>query len=92
MATYIMLGKYSPESIKGISAKRTEEAREFIKQAGGEMKAVYAVLGDVDIIAIAELPDTQTAMKASVGLTKLTGVFFHTMPAVPAEDFDKLMA
>lgn len=56
------------------------------------MKAVYAVLGDIDVVAIVELPDIQSAMKASVELTKSTGVSFRTMPAVAAEEFDKLIA
>ena len=31
-------------------------------------------------------------MKASVALSKLTGISFTTSPAVPVEDFDKMIA
>lgn len=91
MATYVMFGKYSPEALKAISAKRTDEALALIKQYGGEVKAVYALLGEVDVVAILELPDTERAMQTSVALAKLLGISFRTAPAVSIEQFDKLM-
>jgi uncharacterized protein with GYD domain len=91
MATYVMLGKYSLEGLKGISAKRSDEARALIKQRGGELKAVYALLGEVDLVGIVELPDTARAMQTSAALTKLLGVDFTTAPALTIEEFDKLM-
>jgi len=91
MATYVMLGKYSPEGIRGISAKRTEEARALVKKNGGELKAAYALLGEDDLLVIADLPDTTRAMQTSAGLAKLLGVHFTTCPAVTAEEFDKLV-
>lgn len=92
MATYFLFGKYTPEAMKGISGKRTEEAAALIKSLGGTVQAGYALLGDTDLVLIADLPDTQRAMKASAQLTKLTGIGFRTAPAVTVEEFDKLMA
>lgn len=91
MATYVMLGKYTLEGLRGISAKRTDEARALLKQHGGELKALYALLGEVDILAIVELPDMARAMQLAVALTRLLGVRFTTAPAVTIEEFDKLM-
>ena len=48
MATYFMFGKYSLEGMKGISAGRTAKTLALIKKHGGEFKAGYALLGDVD--------------------------------------------
>jgi uncharacterized protein with GYD domain len=90
MATYLMFGKYSSESVKAISAKRTDETVALIKQNGGELKAAYALLGDIDLVLIVDLPDTERAMKTSVGLSKLLGISFCTAPAVSVADFDKL--
>ncbi len=92
MATYLMFGKYSPEALKGISAKRTNDAKALIKKHGGELKAAYAVLGGVDLVMIVDLPDTARAMAASAALAKLTGIGFSTAPAVTVEEFDKLVA
>jgi uncharacterized protein with GYD domain len=92
MATYVMLGKYSAEALKGISAKRTGQAKALIKKHGGELKAAYAVLGAVDLVMIVDLPDTAGAMTASAALAKLTGIAFTTAPAVTVDEFDKLVA
>jgi uncharacterized protein with GYD domain len=91
MATYLMFGKYSLEAIKAISAKRTDKALALIKQEGGDLKAGYALLGDIDLVLIVDLPDTERAMKTSVALSKLLGISFSTVPAVNVSDFDKLM-
>jgi uncharacterized protein with GYD domain len=91
MATYMMFGKYSQDSIKQISAKRTEKAKELIKKNSGEIKSGYALLGKIDLVLIMELPDLERAMKTSVALSKMLGISFTTAPAVSMEEFDKLM-
>ncbi len=92
MATYVMFGTLLPETMKVMSAKRTDDAMALIKSYGGEFKAGYALLGEVDFVVIVDLPDTQRAMKTSVALTKLLGIPFRTAPAVTIAEFDKLMA
>jgi uncharacterized protein with GYD domain len=92
MAAYIMFGKYSYESIRNISAKRTAEATAVIKASGGDLKAGYALLGEPDLVMIVEFPGPEQAMKASVALTKLLGIAFSTAPAMSFADFDRLVA
>ena len=92
MATFFMFGKYSSEAVKGISADRTEQGNRVIKKFGGEVISLYALLGEQDLVLIAEFPGIEEAMKASVALSKLTGISFTTSPAVPVEDFDKMIA
>jgi uncharacterized protein with GYD domain len=91
MATYLMFGKYSQDSIKQISIKRTEKAKELIKKNGGEIKSGYALLGKSDLVLIVDLPDLEQAIKTSVALSKLLGISFSTAPAVSMDVFDKLM-
>ncbi|MEJ2032999.1 MAG: GYD domain-containing protein [Deltaproteobacteria bacterium] len=91
MATYLMLGKYSLEALKAVSAERSDQAVAVVKENCGEVKAAYALLGDFDLAVILDLPDTERAMKTSAALSKLLGVSFRTQPAVSAEEFDKLM-
>ena len=88
MAIYLLFGKYSAESFKGISAKRTEEAKALIKKHGGELKAAYATLGDVDLMMAVDLPDNKQAM--AVSMAKATGIAFTTSPAMHIDEFDKL--
>jgi uncharacterized protein with GYD domain len=91
MATYVMFGKYSTEGMKGISARRSDEAKALIKKNGGELKAAYAMLGNTDLLLVVELPDISKALATSAALAKLTGIAFTTSPAVTIDEFDKLM-
>ena len=92
MATFLMFGDYSHESIKDISAKRTEKALELIEKNSGKLKDGYAILGEKDLVLIVDFPSTEQAMKTSVALSKMLGVGFTTMPAISFEDFDRLVA
>jgi uncharacterized protein with GYD domain len=91
MATYVMFGKYSVEGMKGISAKRSDEAKALIKKNGGELQAAYALLGSTDLLLVVDLPDISKALATSAALAKLTGIAFTTSPAVSIDEFDKLM-
>jgi uncharacterized protein with GYD domain len=92
MSTYVLFGNYTADSIRGASAKRTEEAAALIKSLGGDVIAGYALLGETDLVLVVDLPDTERAMRASAGLTKLTGIAFRTSPAVSLKDFDRLIS
>ena len=93
MATFFMFGRYaSAEALKGMSQKRTKEAENLVKKFGGKVELIYALLGEEDLVIISAFPGIENAMKASVALTKTTGISFTTVPAVPVEEFDKLMS
>ncbi|HEY4760030.1 MAG TPA: GYD domain-containing protein [Thermoguttaceae bacterium] len=92
MATFVMFGKYTPQALADLSAKRTKDALALIKKNKGEVQCMYATLGSNDLVLILDFPGVKEAMKASVGLTKLTGIGFSTSPAVPVDVFDKIMA
>ena len=92
MATFLMLGKYSADAVKQISADRTEKTMKLVQQFRGEIKGMYALLGEYDLLFIADLPSAEQAMQFSVALSKLTGIAFTTSPAVSVAAFDKLMA
>ncbi len=91
METFIMAGKYSVDAVKKISGARTLRANQIVQQCGGTIVAAYAMLGEVDMLVIAEFPGVAEAMKASVGLNKALGISFATRPALRIEDFDKLV-
>ena len=92
MATYFMFGKYSGEALKGMSAERTKECTNLIKELGGKVKSIYALLGDKDLVLIVDLPGTEQAMKASIAMSKMTGIAFATAPAIAVAEFDQMMS
>jgi uncharacterized protein with GYD domain len=91
MATFVMCGKCSAEVIKGISAEPTEKIVAFIKKFGGDLKEMYALLGEKDLIFIVNLPGMEQALQAAVAISKLTGITFTTSPAETGEAIDKLI-
>jgi uncharacterized protein with GYD domain len=91
MTTFLMLGKYSSEALKGANSARTKTAVSMIEKAGGKVNSMYALLGKYDLAFIIDFPSTAEAMKVSLELSKLTGIGFTTSPAVGIKEFDKLI-
>lgn len=92
MATYFLFGTYSAEAVKGISAARTEKANKLIQKYKGKIISIYALLGNKDVVIIATFPGTEQVVKASIAVSKLTGIAFSTSEAIPVKDFDKMAA
>ncbi|MGQ9687513.1 MAG: GYD domain-containing protein [Desulfobaccales bacterium] len=92
MAAFVMFGKYSADAVKKISAERTQKTVTLAKKFKGEIKGMYALLGEYDLLFLVDFPGPEQVMQFSVSLTKLTGIAFTTAPAVPVAEFDKLMA
>ena len=88
MTTFFMFGKYSKDAIKSIAAKRTAKVEELIQGFGGKLRSVYALLGEYDIIIIAQLPGIHEALQTSIEIEKETGISFSTSAAVAVADFD----
>ena len=91
MGTYFMFGKYSSESLNLMSTERTDKAVNLLYKFGGQVSSMYTLLGEQDIVLIVDFPDLEQVMKASIALTKMTGISFRTSPAMSVEDFDKII-
>jgi len=92
MATFMMFGNYTKEALDGAGAARTRKAGALVRQHGGKVKGMYALLGEHDLVLIVDLPDMASAIQVSIDLQRLTGVSFRTAPAVDVKEFDKLLA
>jgi uncharacterized protein with GYD domain len=90
MTTFFFFGSYTRDAIEGIDARRTKAAEQIIAGFGGKLHSVYALLGESDIVMIAELPAVPEALQASIALTRKTGIRFRSVPAIPVADFDQL--
>ena len=91
MATFLMLGRYSVEGRRGITTGRTQQAHAAIRELGGQILSIHALLGEHDLVILTELPDLDRALLGSLALARLTGITFSTYPAYSAEHFDQLM-
>jgi uncharacterized protein with GYD domain len=92
MATYFLTGTYGIDAIKGISRQRTADVTRMIEDVGGKLVSMYLLLGEKDLVIIAEFPGLKEAIKGSVSISKMTGISFTTNPAITASEFDEFMA
>lgn len=91
MESYILFGKYSPDSVHKISSGRTKEIEGAVKECGGEVQEMCALLGsEYDVLLKIGAPGATQAMKASVQATRLTGISFTTCATIGIEEFDKV--
>jgi uncharacterized protein with GYD domain len=92
MTTFFMFGNYNAESIRDMSIERTNQVVAEIEKLGGKVLAMHALLGQFDLCFWVNLPTVEDAMKASVNITRMTGISFTTSPAVTVETFDQMVA
>lgn len=91
MATYFMFGKYSSSALEEMNAGRTQKAVGLISKLGGKVKSIYALLGQHDLVLIVDFPGVEQVVKASISLTKMSGISFTSSQALPVEEFDKIV-
>jgi len=91
MSMFFMFGTYSSESVRKISKERTKEILEIVNKFGGEINAMYVLLGAYDLVLIANFADMKIALQASIAMTRATGISFSTLPAISVEEFDEMM-
>jgi uncharacterized protein with GYD domain len=92
VATFFMFGRYSREAIDEISPERTRQVHQVIEGLQGTVKAIYALLGEYDVVILADFPRMAEAMKASIEIKRATGISFFTTAAMPIEEFDDLVS
>lgn len=92
MPIFVMFGKYTPDSLKDVSAQRTKKAVKIIEKNGGKVISMYAVMGEHDLVFTMDFPDAEKALCASMGLDMLMGISFSTSPVVDVEKFDQLIS
>lgn len=92
MTTYFLTGTYGADALKGISRERTSDVTWMLEDMGGKVIAIYLLLGEKDLVIIADFPGMKEAIKGSINISKMTGISFTTSPAVTAKEFDDYMA
>ena len=85
MATYILLISATTEGREKIleDPHIIRSAEEEMAFTGAEILGLYAVLGNIDFVAILEAEDNATAARFTLELGVRAGLQTHTMPAIP---------
>lgn len=91
MPLYVILSKLTDEGRKTLKQRpdRLLEVRKELEKMNVKILDQYMVLGPYDFVNIAEAPDNETIMKASVDIGSRGSVQLLTLPAVPIVQFVK---
>jgi uncharacterized protein with GYD domain len=94
MATFITLINWTDQGIKNFreSRKRADDFVELAQKNGGSVKGIYWTLGEYDIVAIVEAPDSETATALLLQTGALGSIRTTTLQAFDGDTFDRIVA
>jgi uncharacterized protein with GYD domain len=93
MPTYIFLYKLTDQGIKNIKEmpQRIEKAIEASEAVGGKVLGAYSVLGEYDLVSIAEFPNDETVLNLALAFGSLGNVRSTTLKAFTQEEFAEIV-
>ncbi|OGP65533.1 MAG: GYD family protein [Deltaproteobacteria bacterium RBG_13_53_10] len=93
MATYIMLHRYTQKGVENIkqSPARLEAVKKAFKAMGAELKQVYLVAGQYDLVTISEAPNFETIAKCALDLGSKGNVTTETLCAFTEDEYRKII-
>ena len=94
MPTYISLIRWTQKGIENIKegAARLDMAKQAFRAVGAEVKQMYLVMGQYDLIIIGEAPDDETVAKLSLATGALGNIRTETCRAFTEEEYRKIIA
>ena len=93
MPTYISLLRYTQKGIQTIKdgPAQLDDAKEFFKSMGAEVKQYYLVMGKYDAIGIFTAPDDETVAKLALSISHAGYVQTHTFRAFTEDEYRKII-
>lgn len=94
MPTYIVLGNYTDQGIRGVkdSLKREDAFRKQCEKAGAQLKDVYRTMGRYDLAAIVDVPDDITLTSLLYGMGAMGNVRTETLRAFTRQETEQAFA
>ena len=94
MPTYVTLVNWTDQGIRNVkdSPKRAEAFEKAVKAAGGQIKEVYLVMGEYDLVVITEAPNDETVARLTLATGSIGNVRTRTMRAFTREETRKIIS
>ena len=93
MPKYLFEARYTAEGAKGLAREGGSGQRSVMTKMtdsmGGKLESFYYAFGDVDLYAIAELPDNESAAAIALAVSQGGGATVRTIVLIPPEGMDK---
>ena len=93
MQTFVILMKFTSKGAETLraSSQRYDQFEQGIRELGGKIVSAYGLLGDYDVLIIAEFPDAKAAMKTVVRAASRGTATSKTLTAIPIKEFYALV-
>ena len=93
MPTYISLIQYTQQGMQKIkeSPARLDHAKKGYEAAGGKIKDFYLVMGEYDIVIVAELPNDEAVAKLALTLGSAGNIRTTTTRAFTEAEYRKIV-
>ena len=94
MGTYIVLGSFTDQGIRGVkqTTQRAAAAKEVAGRFGVTMKEIYWTIGQHDLVAILEASDDAAVSAFGLSLAAQGNVRFQTLRAFSAAEMGQILA
>jgi uncharacterized protein with GYD domain len=94
MPTYIVLAKWTKEGVEQLkqSSARLDAGKKLYEAAGVKMKAFYMVMGQYDMVTVAEAPDDAAIAQANLAVLAKGALETKTLRAFTEEEYRKIVA
>jgi uncharacterized protein with GYD domain len=93
MAKYLFQASYTQAGLQGLMKEGGSSRRDAVKQTvealGGTLEAFYYAFGDVDVFAIADLPDNVSSSAFSLTASAAGTAGVKTTVLITPEDVDE---
>jgi uncharacterized protein with GYD domain len=93
MPKYLFQASYTEAGLKGLlkegGSKRREAVEQALKGLGGTLEAFYYAFGDVDVYAIADLPDNVSSTAFSLIVNSAGTAKVKTVVLLTPEEADQ---
>jgi uncharacterized protein with GYD domain len=93
MPTYVLLANWTDAGARQVkdSPRRLDQAKQALREMGGEMRAFYMTMGEHDLVAVYEAPDDAVSARFSLLLGMLGNVRTRTMKAFPEAAYREII-
>lgn len=91
MPTFIHLVNYTTEGVEQIGSHEPQPEDVIDSLGAGEIEALYATLGQYDIVAVTDFPDAETATQFSIAMSKGGHSSAETLRAFSQDEFVEIV-
>ena len=94
MPTFITLARWTQKGLENVkdAPSRLDMAKEAYKAMGAELKEMYLVMGEYDMVVISEVPDDETMAKVLLSIGSQGSSRGETLRAFTEEEYRKIIA